>query len=387
MPMADGSRAIRRRIALLARTPVVWLAGALCSATYAGAGCVGPTSGVPVDSIKALARGVNLAGWLESGGAPPDATLLRTLRQAGITHVRLPVTAELVMRQFSPEAEVAAHLHDLDLALAELIGLDYRVSVDLHPGGEFSRLHKDDPASAMKALQDAWGSLARIIKRHPAKMVFAELLNEPDIAPPRWQAEAEALAAFVRQQLPTTTLIVGPTDWQRADSLPEFRPLGDLNVVYAIHFYDPMAFTHQGHWDPADPTSEIQGLPFPARADDPVVHRIRQQLVDAGKQRALHELDLAIAQSESVSPVAWQLAPAVAWQERYARPLIINEFGVLKARAPTDSRVRWLASVVDSAEANCWGWAHWELSQGFGLVDEKTGKPDAAVMRALLKPR
>ena len=117
----------------------------------------------------------------------------------------------------------------------------------------------------MESLRDGWSRLADIINRHPAALVFAELLNEPDIKPARWQIEAEQLAGFVRERLPRTTLIVGPTNWQRANSLPDFRPLGDPNVVYAIHFYDPMVFTHQGHWDPADPLSEIRGLPFPIR--------------------------------------------------------------------------------------------------------------------------
>ena len=68
-------------------------------------------------------------------------------------------------------------------------------------------------------------------------------------------------------------------------------------------------------------------------------------------------------------------------------PPIINEFGVLKAGAPVESRLRWLSSVATYAEQHCWGWAHWELEQGFGLVNDKTGKPDAGVLKALLGRR
>jgi endoglucanase len=57
---------------------------------------------------------------------------------------------------------------------------------------------------------------------------------------------------------------------------------------------------------------------------------------------------------------------------------------VVKAAAPRDSRVRWLAAVTAYARAHCWGWAHWELAQGFGLLENGTGKPDPDVMRALL---
>jgi endoglucanase len=239
----------------------------------------------------------------------------------------------------------------------------------------------------MVAMRDAWSRLAPVIKRHPQGAVLAELLNEPDIEPDRWQAEAGQLAAHVRQLLPQTTLIVGPTNWQRADSLPDFRPLNDPNVVYAIHFYDPMAFTHQGHWDPEDPLSNIHGLPYPIQPDSAVVKNMRQQLVDANKPRALHELDHAIDLARQGDIVASQLEPAIAWQKQFSRPLIINEFGVLKAQAPPESRTRWLHDVVGFAERHCWGWTHWELAQGFGLVNDRTGKPDPGVMRALLGPR
>ena len=367
-----------------------WFAAGLVALLAAipnpAAPCESPAGSVPPQAIAALSRGFNLAGWLDGPESiAPEMTVLRTLRKAGMTHIRLPVWAERVMLRFSSQREVNDELRSLDSALTLLLSLGYHVSVDLHPGDRFSRLHRDDPAASMDALRDGWSHLADIVNRHPPDLVFAELLNEPDIAPARWQSEAGQLAAFVRDRLPLTTIIVGPTWWQRADSLPDFRPLNDTNVVYAIHFYDPMAFTHQGHWDPADPLSHIRGLPFPVEADDPAVQTIRQQLIAEGSQRALAKLDEAIAQAKAGDVVSTQLQPAIAWQQQFSRPLIINEFGVLKGGAPEPSRLRWLRSVVNFAERHCWGWAHWEYAQGFGLLDARTGKPDADVMRALLQ--
>jgi endoglucanase len=237
----------------------------------------------------------------------------------------------------------------------------------------------------MSALQEAWTRLTPVISHYPPTLVLAELLNEPDIEPARWQMEADRLARFVRERLPRTTLVIGPTNWQRADSLPGFRPLKDPNIVYAVHFYDPMVFTHQGHWDAADPLSSIRGLPFPLRAEDSAVKEIRRDLIAEGRQRALEMLDNAIAQSATGDVIESQLQPAVNWQRQFHRPMIINEFGVLKGGAPDESRVRWLRAVVRFAEDNCWGWTHWEYDQGFGLLDARTGKPDAEVMRALLQ--
>jgi endoglucanase len=382
--MASGRRTVRRIAAWVALA----LLGPMASAAYPATACDPFADAVPAETIKALSRGFNLAGWMDGPrSVPPDVAVLRGLRKAGMTHIRLPVHAERLMRQFSSDADISDQLRAVDSALTMLLSLGYRVSVDLHPDEPFSSLHRDDAKAAMEALQEAWDRLARIIARHPPELVLAELLNEPDIEPARWQTEAEQLAKFVRERLPRTTLVVGPTNWQRAASLPEFRPLSDRNIVYAIHFYDPMVFTHQGHWDFSDPLSHIRDLPFPIRAEDPAVKTIRQQLIAGGDQRALKMLDQAIAQAALGDVVSGQLQPAIAWQKQFSRPLIVNEFGVLKGGAPEDSRVRWLSSVVKFAEAQCWGWAHWEYAQGFGLLDAKTGKPDRNVMRALLPAR
>lgn len=344
--------------------------------------CVPLPHTVALDRLAALSRGFNADGWIN--GAPPGRELLQQLRRAGMSHVRLPVPAERVMARFASKAERDATLHVLDKALKQLTSLGYSTSVDLHPGERFNRLHKEDPNAALREMQEAWSGLAEVIRSYPANRVFAELLNEPDIDADKWQTEVEALAAFVRRLLPKTTLVVGPVNWQRADSLPRFRPLEDPDIVYAIHFYDPMVFTHQAHWDAQDPLHDIVDLPYPIKAGDPAVQALRQDLQARGATKALGMLDIAIAAAKDKPDVDRWLAPALAWQQQFARPIIVNEFGVLKAGAPRQSRLRWLAEVTAYARDHCWGWAHWELAQGFGLVDSSTGRPDPGVMRALL---
>lgn len=365
----------RRTIAFLCSAAILW--------SDAANACPFLRHAVPADRINALARGFNADGWVNGKQSPPPPGLLRQLRKEGMTHVRLPVPAEHIMLRFTSKTDRNARLDAVDAAITTLASLGYHVSIDLHAGERFNQLHRQEPVAAMQAMKDAWSDLARVMRRHPADRVFAELLNEPDLDAGRWQSEVEELASFVRRLLPRTTLIVGPVNWQRPDSLPGFRPLSDLNVVYAIHFYDPMVFTHQAHWDPKDPLHHIRGLPYPIRAEDPDVRKLRQRLADDNNAKVLAMLDRAVP-DERIDK--W-LEPAVVWQQQFSRPIIINEFGVLKAGAPPESRLRWLSSVVSYAERHCWGWAHWELSQGFGLLDDKSGQIDPGVLKALVGKR
>ncbi|WP_245444408.1 cellulase family glycosylhydrolase [Bradyrhizobium sp. Y36] len=344
--------------------------------------CVAVPQTVAPGRLAALSRGFNADGWIN--GEVPSRELLQQLRRAGMSHVRLPVPAERVMPRFAAKAERDETLGVLDKALKQLTALGYATSVDLHPGERFNRLHKEDPDAALNEMKDAWSGLAEVIRSYPADRVFAELLNEPDVDADRWQTQVETLAAFVRKLLPTTTLVVGPVNWQRADSLPRFRPLADPDVVYAIHFYDPMVFTHQAHWDAQDPLHDIIDLPYPIDAGDPKVQAIRRDLQARGAVKALGMLDVAIAAARDKPSADRWLAPALAWQQQFKRPIVVNEFGVLKAGAPRQSRLRWLAEVTAYAREHCWGWTHWELAQGFGLVDRSTGRADPDVMRALL---
>ncbi|WP_407148503.1 glycoside hydrolase family 5 protein [Bradyrhizobium sp. ORS 86] len=357
-------------------------AAAMILSTAAQA-CPTLLEGVPADRIRALSRGVNADGWIADPRSAPPRGLLLQLRKAGMTHIRLPVPADNVMPRFAAKADRDQRLRTVDAALKTLLALGYAVSVDLHSGEQFNALHKADPSAAMTEMKAAWSGLAQVIQRYPADRVFAELLNEPEVDAAQWQSEAEELAAFVRRLLPRTTLITGPVNWQRADALPEFKPLDDPNVVYAIHFYDPMVFTHQAHWDPAEPLHDITGLPYPMRADDPRVRQLREQLAALNQHKALAMLDRAIPDRG----IDKWLAPAAAWQQQYSRPIIINEFGVLKAGAPRDSRLRWLAGVTAYARQHCWGWTYWEMMQGFGLADAISDKADPDVLKALFGPR
>jgi endoglucanase len=332
-----------------------------------------------------MARGFNLPDQVPARPLQrPDRATLKWLRARGMTHVRLPVRGEAVMARFSGPTTIHAAIDDLKRVIDVLLDLDFAVSIDMHPGDDFGHLHRADPAAALSALTDGWRNLAAPIKSMPADRVFAELLNEPQTDGAIWRVQVERMVAELRRDLPSTTFVVGPAPYQRVEALAAWRPLDDSNIVYSFHYYDPMAFTHQGlTWDAADPLSRLEDVPFPTSRSDPAMARLLGGLRQRGDANLASSIERALEQAWTGKTIAGQFAPLADWSRRHDAPVILNEFGVLRFKAPRAARLRWLKAVRESAQASGFGWAHWEYNQGFGLLDE-AGRPDGPLIDMLL---
>ena len=247
-----------------------------------------------------------------------------------------------------------------------------------------------DPLEAQKYLTDAWRAIASRVRSFDPEKLAVELLNEPQTDPQTWWKIAADLIVEIRRILPSTTIIVGPAGPQRHETLAELKPFDDGNIVYAIHYYDPFAFTHQGaDWGGADdPISYLKDLPFPADASDNVMQDKIAELKAAGHDRAAtalaEALDAPWSEDETMKPAFDTMRD---WSVKYSAPVIVNEFGVLSHFAPRQSRLDWLAAMRRQAEERCIGWTHWDFQDGFGLIDPNTGMPDAGIMQALVPDR
>ncbi len=326
--------------------------------------------------LAAMARGVNLPGWdSEDVSRRPPVAQLQALREKGFTHVRL-LLDDKRLRGDGRTAYLDAMFEQVIL----LFSLDYAVSLDLHAGGLFER----GPGEAEAELTGLWRAVAsRVRSLDPGKLAI-ELLNEPQTDSATWWPIAARLALEIRRILPEHTIVVGPAGPQRHETLAGLEPLDDRNIVYAVHYYDPFAFTHQGaDWGgDDDPIRHLTGLPFPATAAA-MAPRIAA-LKAAGHGRAADVLERSLETPWSEESMAPAFAMMADWSARHAQPVIINEFGVLSYHAPRQSRLDWLGAVRRQAEQHCIGWAPWDFQDGFGLIDPKTGMPDPGVMDALV---
>ena len=328
--------------------------------------------------LAAMRRGVNLPGWdSEDESRRPTAEQLRAFREKGFTHIRL-----LLDESRLAPAEREAYLDRMFEEIILLFSMDYAVSLDLHAGNIFQR----EPDAAETRLAGLWRAIAKRVRLLDPERLAVELLNEPQTDSETWWPAAGRLATEVRRILPDHTIVLGPAGPQRHETLSGLEPLADRNIVYAIHYYDPFAFTHQGaDWgDADDPIQYLRDLRFPANAGDPQMKEKVAELRAEGHDRSAVALEQSLETpwtEEAMKPAFETMAD---WSARHAQPVIVNEFGVLSYHAPRQSRLDWLAAVRRQAEEHCIGWTHWDFQDGFGLIDPETGMPDAGVMEALV---
>ena len=334
-------------------------------------------SDVAPERLAKLARGFNLTGWLDGGNRVPPRSLLKTLRLFGFANVRLPIAAELFMPSYSTADAISVMFRSLDDALSTLQALGFAVSVDLHPGAKFQALHKADPEAALKQLIDFWGVAANRLRDHSTRSVFFEILNEPVIDAPAWRLQASKVIDVIRDVTPDRTIIYGIAGASRFDDLASSSPLLKPNVVYAVHYYDPFVFTHQGMtWDDSIPLRFVAGVPFPSTTNDPIVKNVTEKLRSEGHEVAASEVASAYERPWTAGRIAADVAQLAAWGIRHKVPTLINEFGVLKFAAPVADRIAWIRSVRTAAERACIGWAHWEFADAFGFVNLDGTNPD-----------
>ena len=353
------------------------------------AACDRSSQSVSPQRLAVIKQGFNLTGWVDHspGARPrrPPPELLRKLAELGFTHVRLPVRAELVIPVYSSKRQATDTFGELDNALKSLFDAGYAVSLDIHSDGHFVRAYTAEPEVGFAQLDALWKTITDRYARFDSNRLFFELLNEPGIQANVWRTHAVKLISTIRVTSPDRTIVYGPAKFSRYDELITGPDLGVGNIIYAVHFYDPMPFTHQGASWESGPNRLYGGIPFPTSDNDERIKRLAEELWASRHLEAANVLLETFKQPWTAARVHAEIAKIGQWMDRVKAPVIINEFGVLRWRAPAGDRLKWLAAVRRAAETHCIGWAHWEFADAFGFVDFRSGAViDRGVVAALL---
>jgi hypothetical protein len=205
----------------------------------------------------------------------------------------------------------------------------------------------------------------------------------------------KTLVARARAGNPDITLIVTGSCISTPDGLAalDASALGDRNLIYTFHYYEPFTFTHQGAQFIPWPDKYLDGVPWPASArpiGEPLAllsqNLQRMELDDAQRETALagarNNLRKFYASEAGPELIEQRFAEVTAWAKEQGIPpgrILIGEFGVLRHQpenpgALCEDRVRWLADVRSTAERDGFAWAYFNYDGPFAIVRDDTNR-------------
>ncbi|MDQ3920565.1 MAG: glycoside hydrolase family 5 protein, partial [Acidobacteriota bacterium] len=328
-----------------------------------------------------LRRGINLSHWFaQSPSGDYSENHLRThtterdinlIKSLGFDHVRFTFEPAPLFDEAHPSDLNADYLRRLDSALDMLLASGLSVVFDVHPSDDFkTRLRTDD--RHVEAFAEFWRALARHLSARDPERLFLEILNEPMVEDAyRWMGIQARVAAAIRDAAPRHTIIAAGPRWSSVEELLRIEPLADPNVIYNFHLYDPHTFTHQGATWGADFWPYLKGIPYPSTPE-----AVAGLLTSVENESARRALKAYGEERWNAGRIERMVALADGWARKRGVPLTCNEFGVYRAFAPSDARLRWIEDVRAALERHRIGWTMWDYAGGFGVAVRKDGRAE-----------
>lgn len=297
---------------------------------------------------------------------------------AGFRHVRQPIEPSF----FGIDAESTAQPDPAAVAalrsrilLAQTFGI--RTIVDLHPGPAFkSKLFAE--TSAQQAFVEFWENLAAQLADIGDAIIF-EPLNEPGPdSQGKWWPLQNRIIDAIRAVDGRRTIIASGVGYSSINDLLSQKPYRHGNIIYNVHFYSPMVFTHQGaNWG-SQRYKDIRGVPWPLQTD--VIKNILGAHADM-RSIAQNLYDTKVSGQDDIDAAIGKLAE---WAKQHHVKVMCNEFGVYrKGGVKPDDRVRYLRDVADALNRHGIDWSIWEFVGGFGIAADDDGALDHEILAAL----
>ena len=290
----------------------------------------------PQAQVKAMARGVNILGydpiWRDPAQARFRLDHLARIKQGGFDTVRVNLHA---FEHMDSEYRLdPAWLATLDKVVVAALAQKLTVILDEH-----NFIACGQRADACKPrLMAFWRQIGRRYKDAGDAVVF-EILNEPNgqLTEAVWNKWLVEALAIIRETNPKRNVIIGPVLWNNIERLDVLDlPKGDRHIIATVHYYHPMAFTHQGApWSTSTPKVGITwGTPA---------------------ERERMKSDFALVQR---------------WSKAQDRPILLGEFGAYD-KGEMASRAVYTAAAAREAETSGWAWTYWQFDGDFIVFDMK----------------
>lgn len=361
----------------------------LCAAALCCAWWVATAADPAFARVKHLQHGINASIWFAQHPADYSVERLRSftttddihlMARMGFDHVRLSIDPEPLAAAFQSQDEGSGFLKELDRVVKEVNGDGMAIILDVHPEGSYKATLKQGN-EGVERFAMLWREMATHYRESDPKMVFFELMNEPEQEDLyRWQGIQAYVAQQVRAIAPDHTIIASAARWDGLEDLLHLQPLAINNVIYTFHDYEPFPFTHQGAtWTSAE-VRPLKNVPYPATREG-IEKNMEQEPTLSGrfyvKQYELDHWDR--------HRIEETVHFAKLWSQQYNAPVYCGEFGVHLPVADPKMRAQWIEDTRKALEQNDVGWAMWDYQTNFGVVKKQDGKtvPDPLVVKAL----
>jgi hypothetical protein len=328
--------------------------------------------------LKGYMKGVNLGGWLSQGSlelSHIDSFIkeedIKKIKDMGCDHLRLPVDFENIYDEKNKcDKPIGYKYIDLCIKWCKNVGLN--IVLDLHkaPGYSFDDFESSDGFFKNKELQDLfldiWDRLSLKYGKYSDMMMF-EMLNEVtsiDVLE-EWNDLALRCIKVIRKNANDMKILYGGVGYSSVKAVKLIPAPYDENIVFNIHCYEPMAFTHQGaYWMDKMPLDFRISYPMPEEEYKKVA-RICPSLVN-GTLGTLEEA-LSILNEDLFETI---FKEAIEHTEKYNTYLYCGEYGVID-RADIKSTLIWLKHIHRTFLKHNIGRAIWSYKKmDFGIIDD-----------------
>jgi endoglucanase len=302
---------------------------------------------------RKLGSGINLGNALEAPkegdwGVVLQPEYFRLIKEAGFTHVRLPVKWSAHAGVGAPYTLEPAFVERVDWAIKQARDNGLALVLNMHHYEEL----EDNPDGQSERFLAMWRQIAEHCRSQPDDLAF-EIYNEPckKMDAEKWNTLSARTLKMIRASNPRRCVVIGPVNWNSIGELPSLQLPDDKNILVTVHYYEPFHFTHQGaSWAGPD-NDKWLGTKW------------------TGSEKEMAE-------------IAANFDKASEWAHSHDRPIYLGEFGAF-SKADMDSRALWTKAVRMQAVKRDFSTAYWEFCSGFGAYDSESRKWREPLLKAL----